>query len=291
MQQPDKPQPDPKASDEALLVAAREGSRTALELLLARHRPFIYNVAWRLVLSPADAEDLTQEVLIKALTRLDQFQGRSSFRTWLYRIAMNHFLEMKRRPMEQAIGSFEAFGAELDAVPNEDLSTEEQLSQQELIQEAKLGCLAGMLLCLDRRQRLVYVLGEIFELSTREGAELTELSEDNYRQILSRARRDLRAFMNQKCGLVNPDNPCRCQRKTKGFIQAGWVDPGQMKFNLPHQQSILQSLEARQKQLEEAMEGPYRGLFQAGAYDQRAREQLLASLLAHPHIQLVFNLN
>ena len=75
-----------------------------------------------------------------------------------------------------------------------------------------------MLLCLDREQRLIYVLGEIFGVTDTVGAELLDTSPDNFRQRLARARRDLHSFMNDKCGLVNQANPCRCARKTAGFI-------------------------------------------------------------------------
>jgi len=87
-----------------------------------------------------------------------------------------------------------------------------------------------MLLCLDREQRLSYILGAILEVSDAVAAEVLEISPDNFRQRLSRARRDLRNFMNDKCGLVNPANPCRCAKKTRGFIQAGHVDPQNLLF-------------------------------------------------------------
>jgi hypothetical protein len=87
-----------------------------------------------------------------------------------------------------------------------------------------------MLLCLDRGQRLVYVLGEIFEVTDAIGAELLEIGRESFRQRLARARRDLHAFMNDKCGLVNPANPCRCARKTRGFVEAGYVDPQHLLF-------------------------------------------------------------
>jgi hypothetical protein len=62
------------------------------------------------------------------------------------------------------------------------------------------------------------------------GAELLQISRENFRQRLSRARRDLHSFMNDKCGLVNAANPCRCAKKTRGFIAAGYVDPEKLLF-------------------------------------------------------------
>ena len=84
-----------------------------------------------------------------------------------------------------------------------------------LVDEARVNCTAGMLLCLDREQRLACVLGEIFGVTDTVGAELLDIAPDTYRQRLARARRDLHSFMNDRCGLVNPGNPCRCARKTR----------------------------------------------------------------------------
>src|ERR1700733_1860307 len=89
-----------------------------------------------------------------------------------------------------------------------------------LVTEEMLSCTLGMLLCLDREQRLTFILGAIFEVSDTVAAEVLEITPDNFRQ-----RRDLRNFMNDKCGLVNQANPCRCAKKTRAFIQAGYVDP------------------------------------------------------------------
>jgi len=77
---------------------------------------------------------------------------------------------------------------------------------------------------------VVFVLGEILGVTDRVGAEVTELSPENFRQVLARARRDLYSFMNDKCGLVNEANPCRCARKTRGFIDKGYVDPKKLQF-------------------------------------------------------------
>src|SRR5262249_26474714 len=88
----------------------------------------------------------------------------------------------------------------------------------------------GMLLCADREQRIVYILGEIFGATDRVGAELLDVSRANYRQKLARARRDLHHFMQRQCGLINAANPCRCARKTQGFIKAGYIDPRNLLF-------------------------------------------------------------
>jgi RNA polymerase sigma factor (sigma-70 family) len=192
---------------------------------------------------PQDAEDATQEVLVKVLTRLSSFEGRSSFRTWLYRIVVNHLLNVRRSRVEDPAISFRLYGEELDKTPDlEPLDPKANSPDANLlVTEAMLACTSGRLLCLDREQRLAYILGAIFAASDTVAAEVLEITTENFRQRLARARRDLRNFMNDKCGLVNQANPCRCAKKTRGFIQAGHVDPENLLF---HRERICEVLEA-----------------------------------------------
>src|SRR5215813_3714816 len=198
-------------TDAELVEKASGGDRAALESLVLRHQAWIYNIAVRMVFRPHDAEEVTQEVLVKVITRLGTFKGESKFRTWLYRIAANHVLNMKRRGAETQILSFERYGEAIARTPDHDLPDPKSVPVEVslLVEEAKIGCTMGMLLCLDRKQRLVFTLGEILGASDTVGAEVLEMTADNFRQSLARARRDLYRFMNDQCGLVNTDNPCR----------------------------------------------------------------------------------
>jgi RNA polymerase sigma factor (sigma-70 family) len=227
---------DDGALDTELVRLVQQGDRGALDALIERHRPWIYNLAVRMVYLPQDADDAAQEILIKVITRLSSFEGRSSLRTWLYRIAVNHLLNMKRAKAEEVGYTFERYADGLDSAPDLDLPDPSTVPAdvQLLVDEARIGCSMGMLLCLDREQRLAYVLGEIFGVSDAVGAELLEVSRDAFRQRLSRARRDLHQFMDRKCGLVNAANPCRCARKTRAFINAGFVDPANLLFASLH---------------------------------------------------------
>jgi RNA polymerase sigma factor (sigma-70 family) len=222
----------PDHEDQKLVLRARSGDRNALEELVRRHQAWIYNIAMRMLYHPQDAEDATQEILIKVLTRLSSFEGRSRFRTWLYRIVVNHVLNMKRGRVEHASMNFASYGADIDNTPDLELADPKATSADTdlLVTEAMISCTSGMLLCLDREQRLTFILGAIFDVSDTVAAELLEITPDNFRQRLARARRDLRNFMNDKCGLVNQANPCRCAKKTRGFIQAGYVDPENLLF-------------------------------------------------------------
>jgi DNA-directed RNA polymerase specialized sigma24 family protein len=83
----------------------------------ATNQAWIYNIAVRMLAHPQDAEDATQEILIKALTRLSSFEGHSRFRTWLYRIVVNHVLNMKRGRREQPALTIGCYAHALDTTP------------------------------------------------------------------------------------------------------------------------------------------------------------------------------
>src|SRR6266566_9640711 len=223
-------------SDNELVEQAKNGDRAALEKLVLRHQAWIYNIAVRMVFQPHDAEEVTQEVLVKVITKLSTFKGESKFRTWLYRIAANHVLNMKRRNAETKVTTFADYGAAIEGTPDLDLpdSKSVPVALPILVEEAKNACTMGMLLCLDRKQRLIFTLGEILGTSDTVGSEVLEMTADNFRQCLARARRDLHSFMNNQCGLVNKSNPCRCPKKTKGFIEHGHVDPRHLLFAGQH---------------------------------------------------------
>jgi RNA polymerase sigma factor (sigma-70 family) len=224
------------SDDLELVRRIQNGDREALESLVVRHQDWVYNIVLRMVYHPQDAEDATQEVLIKLLTKLSTFEGQSTFRTWLYRIVVNHVLNMKRARAEAAEWTFTKYGDGLDGAPDMELPDPRSVPAdvQLLVAEARITCSSGMLLCLNREQRIVYILGEIFDVSDTVGAELLETTRDNFRQKLSRARRDLHSFMQNKCGLVNKANPCRCAKKTQAFMKAGYVDPQNLLFAKGH---------------------------------------------------------
>jgi RNA polymerase sigma factor (sigma-70 family) len=252
-----------ESTDTSLIEQAKHGSRDALEKLVLRHQAWIYNVAVRMVFHPQDAEEVTQEVLIKAITRLSTFQGESQFRTWLYRITANHVLNMKRRGGETEAQSFSGYADAINDIPDLDLPDPKSVAVEVplLVEEAKISCTTGMLLCLDRKQRLIFTLGEIFGASDTVGSEILEMSADNFRQSLARARRDLYQFMHGQCGLVNAKNPCRCPMKTKGFIEAGHVDPEHLQFVSLHLQQIKEAAAGAVRTIENAVDDQYAAIF------------------------------
>lgn len=225
---------NPTPDADALLVArAQRGELAALDELVRGHQSWVFNLALRMVWRREVAEDATQEILLKAVTKLAQFEGKSAFRTWLYRIAVNHLLTIRKSEMEEQAMTFQDMGASLEGVRDEELSDPQALpaATAMIVQEARLGCITAMLMCLDRRQRLAFILGEIFGETSEAGAAALDVSRENFRQLLSRARQDLYAFMNDRCGLMNTANPCRCARKAAGFMRNGWLEPHHLQFS------------------------------------------------------------
>jgi RNA polymerase sigma factor (sigma-70 family) len=194
-------------------------------------RDRIYNLALRMLWHPADAEDATQEILVRLVTHLGSFRGESAFTTWAYRVASNYLLTTRKRRAEREELTFERFAEQLDEglapdVPGPAAEVEIRL----LVEEVKLGCSQGMLLCLDRDHRLAYILGDVFGVTSQEAAEIVGISPVAYRKRLSRARSRLHGFIERKCGLVNPTNPCRCARRVDHAVRVGRVDPDQLLF-------------------------------------------------------------
>ena len=282
-----------ESDDLALIESARGGGLDSLEKLILRHQAWVYNIAVRMVFHPHDAEEVTQEVLIKAVTHLSTFRGGSTFRTWLYRIAANHVLNMKRRGAELHPHTFAEYGAALEGVPDRDLPDPNTVPVDVplLVEEAKLTCTTGMLLCLDRRQRLVFTLGEVLGVSDTIGGEVLEMSADNFRQSLARARRDLYQFMHDRCGLVNADNPCRCPKKTKGFIEAGHVDPARLLFASRHALQVRTAAGDTVREIEDTLDRQYADVFRDHPFHQPPDQVAwLRQLLDQPAVRTALRL-
>jgi len=206
-----------------LVARSRAGDRAALEALVRAVQPTVHKLALRFLMHPADAEDATQEILVKVVTRLGQFEGRSGFRTWVYSVASHHLLDLKRRPRI----TFEAFAADLaEGLADPAAGPDAAL----MLEEVRIGCTLALLQCLPPEQRMAYVLGEILELDHREAAEVLGIGPAAYRKQLSRARAAVTGFMLGHCGLVEPANACRCSRRVARARELGRVDPARPAF-------------------------------------------------------------
>lgn len=214
-----------KVSSE-IIQRCLEGDKDALETLILSIQGRIYNLAVRFLWEPMDAEDATQEILIKVITNLSSFKGESTFETWVHRIAVNHLLNLKKRLVEHL--TFDEGSVHLERVATRD--EYDGPERQLLAEEVKISCTTSMLICLSRPLRMAYILGEILQLDGKEAAYVLEITPGTFRKRVSMARSRLRAFMAAHCGLFNPDNPCRCTKKIDYDVAIGRMNPKQLSF-------------------------------------------------------------
>jgi RNA polymerase sigma factor (sigma-70 family) len=216
---------------EAWVDEAQKGDREALEQVVRSIQDKVYGLALRMLGYPPDAEDAAQEILVKVITHLGDFRGESAFTSWVYRIASNHLLKIRKKKAERLGITFqlwedliseEASHRELQVLPE----AEEKL----LAEEVRIGCMQGLLLCLDRDVRLAFVLGDVFEVTSKEGAYILEITPEAFRKRVSRGRKRLQTFMLKNCGLVNPQNPCRCDDQVYRDLQSGWITRDTLHF-------------------------------------------------------------
>ncbi len=270
---------------------AIDGNKESLNEIISYHQPFIYNVAWKMCHNPLDAQDLTQEVLIKVITKLGQFNFKSKFRTWLYRIVVNEFLQSKRRKGETQFSDFDDYGERLDQVPNPELSIEEEISYQELSKEMQIQCMSGMIMCLNREQRLIFILGASFGIDHTLGADLFGISKQNFRIKLHRARKDLFSYMNDKCGLVNKENPCRCPKKAKALKEMGVLDEKKMLFNLKTKTKVKDFAEENHEEALDDFTTTYTKLFQEHPIkDDFDKDTIIKELINNDKLSSYFRL-
>jgi len=276
--------------DTELVKLAVGGDKKALQNLVIRHQLFIYNLALKMTKSVQDAEDLTQEVFIKAITGLTKFEGKSKFRTWLYRITVNHFLNAKKSKSELETMDFETYFNFIDHVPNHSLTINEEQELAGSIEEIRINCTAGMLLCLDREQRMIYILGEMFDIEHNLGAEILGISTGNFRIRLMRARQDLYNWMNERCGLVNKSNPCRCSKKTRAYIKAGFVDPNNLVFNTRYKKSIYEVSAHNAMPITNTIEDLNKNIFQQHPLQETVSSQkIVEEIFNNDFIKLILN--
>ncbi len=214
-----------------LVEKAMNGDKQSLEKLIVGIKDKIYNLSLRMLWNPADAEDVTQEILIKVITNLSKFRLESKFSTWVYSIASNHLININKRGIENQELSFEIFekGIESGFDTKEPVMISE-VDRNMLAEELKVSCTYAMLLCLDREHRMIYILSSMFGVNSSEGAFIMNITPEAYRKRLSRTREKMRNFMENNCGLVNPDKMCRCNKRIEVAIENRRINPEQLIF-------------------------------------------------------------
>jgi RNA polymerase sigma factor (sigma-70 family) len=274
-----------------LIDKVLEGDAKALDKLVSIHQSFIYNVAWKMTHSNEDALDITQEVLIKVITKLSTFKKKSAFRTWLYRIVFNEFLQTKRKAKEHIFHSFEAHDQQLNAVPDPELTPDEELELKEYTKEVKFRCTSAMLICLDREQRLIYLLAESFGIDHNVGAEIFGISKQNFRVKLSRARKELHNYMEYRCGLIKKSNPCRCVKKAKSALKMGVLSEHNLILKSTYTKRIGDFVTENQNIMTEVLDEKYREIFRNHPVKSKFEAQTIINrIIKDKTIKNLFNI-
>lgn len=220
-----------KESIEILVEKARKGDKKSLEKVIVEIKDMVYNLSLRMLLFPEDAKDATQEILVRIVTHLGTFKGQSKFTTWVHRVATNYLLTEKGKKSREFVMSFKDYAILIDTGQSPEIKYTQNRGEQLLLEEeVKVSCTHGMLLCLNETGRMVYILGEILEFNSIEGSEILGITPENFRKQLSRSRTKLRNFLQSKCGLANPRNPCRCTKKIDFLINEKIIDPKSLQF-------------------------------------------------------------
>jgi Sigma-70, region 4 len=140
-------------------------------------------------------------------------------------VATRSLFRAKRGTTEAAVVGAERFAALLDAGMGAVDTTADEVEYRLLCEEVRISCTYGMLLCIPREQRAAYLLADVAGLTDVEGAQVLDCTREAFRQRVSRARRTLRYVIDNRCGLVDPANPCRCGRQITASVQAGVLRP------------------------------------------------------------------
>jgi RNA polymerase sigma factor (sigma-70 family) len=196
------------------LDAALAGDRVALDRICRALQGPLFRLALRVLGSPEDAADATQEVLVQVVTHLAQFRGESRVLTWAYAVATRHLLRCKAR--NERTLTVEAVADRIDrglAATEPSSEPEGDVHVQE--RETRLACTQGMLFALSREERVAIVLAEVLGADDDLGARLCEVAPGTFRQRLSRARGKLRPLLEARCGLATEASPCRCRRQAR----------------------------------------------------------------------------
>ncbi len=186
--------------DAALVQQCRQGDSVATETLIRRYQNRIYNAIFRICANPDDAAELTQDTFVKVIENIVNFEGRSSFYTWAFRIAVNLTLNHCQRNVKLGIKSLDAEDSKDD---NEDKGVlkkflaNDNLPDPAVVAQNKELCRLAVkaLMKLDDTQRAVIVLRDIEGMNYAQIAEVLDIELGTVRSRLSRARTNLREIV------------------------------------------------------------------------------------------------
>ena len=214
----------------ALIGQATAGDRAALEAVLAGVQDLVFNLSLRMLGTFHDAEDASQDILLKVMTHLSSFKGDSAFTTWVFRIAANHLKDYKKHMFAQPPLSFEFYGDDIRNGKIQDVpDLTQNVEQAILAEELKLSCTNVMLQCLDPDSRCIFILGTMFRLDSRIAGDILGITPEAYRQRLSRVRKRMAEFLSEYCGEYG-QGACHCANRVNYAIQNHRIAPDQLDF-------------------------------------------------------------
>ena len=213
-----------------LIGQATAGDKAALETVLAGVQDLVFNLSLRMLGTFHDAEDASQDILLKIMTHLSSFKGDSAFTTWVFRIAVNHLKDYKKHMFAQFPLSFGFYG---DDIRNGKIQDVPDLTQDVekaiLAEELKLSCTNVILQCLDPESRCVFILGTMFRVDSRIAGDILGITPEAYRQRLSRVRKKMAEFLSEYCGEYG-QGACHCMNRVNYAIQNHRIAPDRLDF-------------------------------------------------------------
>ena len=213
-----------------LIDQATSGDKKALETLIAGVQDIVFNLSLRMLGTFADAEDATQDILLKMITHLSSFRGDSSFTTWVFRIAVNHLKNYKKHMFAHYPLSFEYYADDIENSKIQDIPDLTQNVEKDILaEELKLSCTNVMLQCLDVESRCIFILGTMFKIDSRIAGDILNITPEAYRQRLSRVRKKMADFLGQYCGEYGSGR-CHCKDRVNYAIQSHRINPSQLDF-------------------------------------------------------------
>lgn len=221
-----------KTNNELVLLIdqATKGNKEALETVILSIRDLVFNLSLRMLGTFPDAEDASQDILLKIMTHLSSFKGESSFTTWVFRIATNHLINYKKHMFAHFPLSFEYYGddiekADISSIPDLTQSVEQAI----LAEELKMSCTNVLLQCLDAESRCIFVLGTMFKVDSRIAGDILDITPEAYRQRLSRVRHKVADFLSDYCGEYGKGK-CHCRDRLNYAIQSHRLNPSSLDY-------------------------------------------------------------
>ena len=213
-----------------LVERATAGDKKALEEIVADVQDIVFNLSLRMLGTFADAEDATQDILLKMITHLSSFRGDSAFTTWVFRIAVNHLKNYKKHMFAHYPLSFEFYGDDIENGKIQDVPDLTQNVEKDILEEElKMSCTNVMLQCLDVESRCIFILGTMFKIDSRIAGDILGMSPETYRKRLSRIRKKMADFLGQYCGEYGRGK-CKCRERINYAIQNHRINPLQLDF-------------------------------------------------------------